>query len=227
MKTSAANGGVLVSDNGNHRAVHGRVHLLDAFVGRHLLDGIYKDILDTQGGSEEEDVDEVLINPSCSFQGLVDRTLQKMRATSNMKDLYVVGSTVRGVPCSIRRQSAAFPVGAKELGSGENMVKSVFKIGFDAAASSYNPYTGEVVVMDEAHHLTRPHRLYQEQLGNLRGDLSQASNMVLSAGHSKNFPVFSCAFHKSSPIPPTPSPAPIPATTLRTKIEETQLLRKS
>ena len=39
-------------------------------------------------------IHEVLVNPSCSFQGLVDRTLhQKMRATSNMKDLHVVGST--------------------------------------------------------------------------------------------------------------------------------------
>ena len=35
-------------------------------------------------------------------------------------------------------------------------------------AAKYNPYSGKIVVMDEAHHLTRPHRLFKFQLDNLR-----------------------------------------------------------
>jgi hypothetical protein len=57
----------------------------------------------------------------------------------------------------------------------------VFKIGFDETTCEYNPYSGKIVVMDEAHHLTRPQRMYQEQLGNLRSYLGRASNLTLLA----------------------------------------------
>jgi len=48
-------------------------------------------------------------------------------------------------------------------------------------AAKYNPYSGKVVVMDEAHHLTRPHRLFKFQLENLRGYLRDASDLALLA----------------------------------------------
>ena len=34
-----------------------------------------------------------------------------------------------------------------------------------SAEDETNPYTGKVIAMDEGHHLTSPHRRYQEQLG--------------------------------------------------------------
>ena len=42
----------------------------------------------------------------------------------------------------------------------------VFKIAFDPKEG--NPYSGKVVVMDEAHHLVRPNRRCREQLQTLR-----------------------------------------------------------
>ena len=33
-------------------------------------------------------------------------------------------------------------------------LEAVFKIGFTKAGEEYNPYSGKVVVMDEAHHAT-------------------------------------------------------------------------
>ena len=48
-------------------------------------------------------------------------------------------------------------------------------------AAKYNPYSGKVGVMDEAHHLTRPHRLFKFQLENLRGYLRDASDLALLA----------------------------------------------
>jgi hypothetical protein len=56
----------------------------------------------------------------------------------------------------------------------------VFKIGFKIGAE-YNPYAGKVVVMDEAHHLTRPHRMFQVQLDQLRRYLEKAPNLTLLA----------------------------------------------
>ena len=57
----------------------------------------------------------------------------------------------------------------------------IFKIGFDPETADCNPYSGKVVVMDEAHHLTRPHRLFKSQLENLRGYLGSAKNLSLLA----------------------------------------------
>ena len=50
------------------------------------------------------------------------------------------------------------------------------EVGFDP--SSGNPYSGKVVVMDEGHNLTRPNRLYEVQLRNLRGYMETAVNTV-------------------------------------------------
>lgn len=52
----------------------------------------------------------------------------------------------------------------------------VFKVGFDTATK--NPYSGKVVVMDEGHNLTRPNRLFQGQLDNLRQYMEGATNTV-------------------------------------------------
>lgn len=71
---------------------------------------------------------------------------------------------------------------AAEIDENSGMPRGcVFKIGFNPEEKEYNPYTGKVVVMDEAHHLTRPHMMYKEQLGNLRRYLGRASNLVLLA----------------------------------------------
>eukprot|EP00442_Polarella_glacialis_P017547 CAMPEP_0115086876 /NCGR_PEP_ID=MMETSP0227-20121206/22874_1 /TAXON_ID=89957 /ORGANISM="Polarella glacialis, Strain CCMP 1383" /LENGTH=809 /DNA_ID=CAMNT_0002476473 /DNA_START=82 /DNA_END=2511 /DNA_ORIENTATION=- len=52
----------------------------------------------------------------------------------------------------------------------------IFKVGFDH--KDKNPYTGKVVLMDEGHHLTRPNRLYAEQLNNLKLYVETARNSV-------------------------------------------------
>lgn len=49
-----------------------------------------------------------------------------------------------------------------------------FQVGFDGQ----NPYSGKVVVMDEGHNLTRPNRLYQVQLDNLREHMEDATNSI-------------------------------------------------
>lgn len=48
------------------------------------------------------------------------------------------------------------------------------EVGFDAKTG--NPYSGKVVVMDEGHHLTRPNRIYQDQLDRLRRYVESATN---------------------------------------------------
>ena len=46
------------------------------------------------------------------------------------------------------------------------LIGCIFKIGFDDKDG--NVYSNKVVIMDEGHHLTRPHPFYHEQLSNLR-----------------------------------------------------------
>lgn len=50
----------------------------------------------------------------------------------------------------------------------------VFKVGFDGC----NPYSGKVVLMDEGHHLTRPNKLYETQLTQLRDYVNRAKGSV-------------------------------------------------
>lgn len=53
----------------------------------------------------------------------------------------------------------------------------VFKVGLDA--KDRNVYSNIIVLMDEGHHLTRPHPLYSFQLKNLRELMYMARNTDL------------------------------------------------
>ena len=57
-------------------------------------------------------------------------------------------------------------------------ISCIFKVGFDAVGG--NVYCNKLVLMDEGHHLTRPHPFYSTQLNNLRALIYSAHNTVFA-----------------------------------------------
>ena len=59
----------------------------------------------------------------------------------------------------------------------------IFKIGYEPPEKNgtYNPYHGKVVIMDEAHHLTRPHPRFERQLQKLKTYVAGARRLALLA----------------------------------------------
>lgn len=52
----------------------------------------------------------------------------------------------------------------------------IFKVGFNP--KDPNPYSHKVIVMDEGHHLTRPNKIYEQQLNQLRDYVQKAKGSV-------------------------------------------------
>jgi len=52
----------------------------------------------------------------------------------------------------------------------------IFKVGFNPKGP--NPYSHKVIVMDEGHHLTRPNKIYEQQLNQLRDYVQKAKGSV-------------------------------------------------
>ena len=102
---------------------------------------------------------------------LQEAYVQKITPSLQEADAYLPGAPLR----AYRFTSAGGRAADIEDGVP---ISGIFKVGFDTKDG--NVYSNKIVVMDEGHHLTRPHPLYSTQLRNLRSLMHSARNTVFA-----------------------------------------------